>query len=1190
MKKLARIFFVLLFVNSVFAIPNFDPFADSTGTPPGTSYAVGNGLAGQTNSFGDGWGLVGSNNSSGAQPVITSTTLSYSGLPASTGNSVQVVPSVGMTARVPVVNSTPAVVYYSFILKITDVSAVGTTAQNNFIAAFSDTQGGQAGTLSRAGARLVTKKSGTTNFFLGISKSGNTADNVYDSTLRNVNDVLFVVASSEITSPGVTNNNLWINPASSSFGASGAPSFTNVTASASTTATSALNGNGPRAFVISCQNSTAPTAVIDELRIGRSWAFVTGGPEIGTQPATQTRNAGTNATFSVVARGTLPLSYQWQKNGTNLVDGGNISGANTTTLTISNLLAADAGSFVVIVTNSYASITSSVAILTVTDPSILVQPANQTLPPGTNAVFSVVAGGTAPLTYQWQEATKGILSNGGNISGANSATLIISNISTNDVGTYFVTVTNAPGATIQSSNATLNITDPAITSQPQNRTNNFGTTATFQVSVLGTAPIFYQWHKVGVGDLSDGGNISGSQSNLLTITGVSYLDAANYYVTVSNSLSSVDSAFALLTVRDPIITTQPASVTTAAGSTTNLTVVAAGSPPLNYQWQRSSTNISDGGNWSGTTTDTLTIANLAATDAGTYRVIVTGGSASAVTSSNATVTVLNPVAITNQPVSQTIVSGSNVTFSVSATGTAPLSYRWFHDDVLISGANLNSYTIFGAQTNDAGNYTVVVTNSINSVTSAPANLIVQRLPATIYSQPSPRTIAPGTRAVFVVGASGSLPFSYQWRSNGVDIAGANSDSYALTNVQSSYAANYSVVVTNPLGAVTSAPVALTVTTNLLLYENNLIVLRVGDGQQPLTTSGNSVYVDQFTPSGSYINTITIPETGATGIIESGPDLTGTSLTGMALTRSPDKKSLAFGGYRVELSNGTALQSTTSAAVPRAVALMNANGQYTLPISDTTAYNSAHFRGVAYDGTNNFWGAGSSGGTYYFGLDAPAATNQTTYPNLRSVDIFNGNLYCLSSTSGNAALVKFNGLPTAPTAGSNILSGFTASNTTDFSLNPTDDLIYLSVSSTIQKWQYDTNNLTWTNAYALSFGALARYLTVDYSGPNPVIYLDNASGQLLSIVDTGTNSVPTILATAGVNQLFKGIRFAPVGNSLSQPTLSAARSGNNIILTWSGGFILQSASEVSGPYSDVVGATSPYTVSMSAARGFFRLRN
>lgn len=256
-------------------LPFHEPFTDESGEG-GTAYTVGDGLAGQTNRFGEGWALVGSNNSEGAQPVIAAGNLSYPGLPASIGNSVSVVPSVGMTARLAISATATTDMYYSLLLKITDVSAVPTTAANNFIAAFADTSGAQAGTLQRSTAKLLTIKTDE-GYRVGIGKGHGTAavaDYQYDPTVRNLNDVLFVVAQYQRVG-GVTNVNLWVNPDSSTFGMASPPPPT--VAINFGAANNDVNANGVRAIVVSCQNSTAPSAIIDDVRVGRNWSSVTGG-------------------------------------------------------------------------------------------------------------------------------------------------------------------------------------------------------------------------------------------------------------------------------------------------------------------------------------------------------------------------------------------------------------------------------------------------------------------------------------------------------------------------------------------------------------------------------------------------------------------------------------------------------------------------------------------------------------------------------------------------------------------------------------------------------------------------------------------------------------------------------------------------------------------------------------------------
>src|SRR5207247_383642 len=124
---------------------------------------------------------------------------------------------------------------------------------------------------------------------------------------------------------------------------------------------------------------------------------------ITTQPANQTVTTGQTATFSVVASGTAPLSYQWQKNGAN------ISGATSSSYTTPATATSDSGStFRAVITNSAGTTNSNAATLTVNaaavGPAVTTQPANQTVTTGQTATFSVVASGTAPLSYQWQKS------------------------------------------------------------------------------------------------------------------------------------------------------------------------------------------------------------------------------------------------------------------------------------------------------------------------------------------------------------------------------------------------------------------------------------------------------------------------------------------------------------------------------------------------------------------------------------------------------------------------------------------------------------------------------------------------------------------------------------------------------------------------------------------------------------------
>ena len=155
--------------------------------------------------------------------------------------------------------------------------------------------------------------------------------------------------------------------------------------------------------------------------------------------------------------GGSPLAYQWQDNGNNLTDGGNISGSTTTNLIISSTAAADVGTYTVTVTNVAGSATSSNALLTIipSAPVIILQPASQTVVVEGIAQFVVSAIGNKPFFYQWSF-------NGTNLVGATNAALTLTDVQFSQAGTYAVLITNILGS-VTSSNATLTVLpcDPA---------------------------------------------------------------------------------------------------------------------------------------------------------------------------------------------------------------------------------------------------------------------------------------------------------------------------------------------------------------------------------------------------------------------------------------------------------------------------------------------------------------------------------------------------------------------------------------------------------------------------------------------------------------------------------------------------------------------------------------------------------
>jgi len=167
----------------------------------------------------------------------------------------------------------------------------------------------------------------------------------------------------------------------------------------------------------------------------------------------------------------------------------------------------------------------------------------------------------------------------------------------------------------------------------------------------------------------------------------------------------------------PSIGTPPQNIAVNQGNTANFNVVASGTSPLSYQWRFGGVNIP------GATSTAYSKLNAQLADQGNYTVVVTN-SVSGVTSAIATLTVYVPPGITSQPQSQTVAAGTNVTFSLIATGTAPLGYQWQFNDLPIPGATSDSYTRTNVQPGDAGNYSIIVSNIAGTLASDEALLTV----------------------------------------------------------------------------------------------------------------------------------------------------------------------------------------------------------------------------------------------------------------------------------------------------------------------------------------------------------------------------------------------------------------------------------------------------------------------------------
>jgi hypothetical protein len=447
----------------------------------------------------------------------------------------------------------------------------------------------------------------------------------------------------------------------------------------------------------------------------------------------------------------------------------------------------------------------------------------------------------------------------------NAATGVISGTpSAPQVATIALTATNAYGTCLPRNlvltiGAYSSITSSATVAVPSGSALSYTLTASNSPESFAVAGL-----PSGLSLNSTTGLISGTPSTVGTYTLIATaVNALGSGPTAPITLSVTGTAGAAGSVAPQIIV-GPMSQSVPVGSTAVLSVAAAGSGSLSYQWALNGIPIS------GATASVLTLAIVEPTDAGSYTVTVSNATGQTV-SAPANLAVLSlfvPPAITaNPPLTTTSAVGSVQTFTIGATGTGPLTYQWFLNGAPIAGATTATLTLQTVSMANAGTYSAVVGNPYGSVTSLGGVLtVIPSNQAPVFEfQPSPTSVTTGGTATLIVAVVAPPPVTYQWSKAGTAIPGATSPSLTISPVAASDAATYSVAIADPAGSVTSMSVALTVAPTggppvpvTIVLQPNPISTPVG-GQATFTAAvtGDSALTYQWRKNQS-------PIAGATG--------------------------------------------------------------------------------------------------------------------------------------------------------------------------------------------------------------------------------------------------------------------------------------------------------------------------------------
>jgi hypothetical protein len=609
--------------------------------------------------------------------------------------------------------------------------------------------------------------------------------------------------------------------------------------------------------------------------------------------------------------------YQWQKNGVDLVNGANVSGATSQTLTLSNFSAANNGGYTCNLFTpgcmAVSTLTDTIKASTSAAPTFTIQPISVTPCLGNGSGFSVaISGGTA--TYLWKK--------NGVSTGITSSVYSIPVVAVTDTGTYVCEVTTSCGL-LYSNSARLTIAPAtSITIQPLGAAACAGSSTTISVAAGGSGTLTYVWKK-GTTVISNGGNISGANTNALTISTFSASDTGSYTVVVTGSCGSATSNPARLTITPGItISTHPASQSSCTGSSVTVSVAASGGS-LTYQWKKGNNTITNA------TSSSYTIPAVAVSDTGSYSVVITGTCGS-VTSNPANLSVISAASISQQPTAQAVCLGSPISLSVTGSGGNNTTYQWKRGTTTLTGQTAATLSIAAAAVSDSGSYTVVITGSCGTITSNPAQVTVNPIPTAAIS-PATVSLCAGQSATLTASGGGT----YAWSNSGGSSAAASfspsgNTTYTVTVTLNNCSATASRSVTVnalPVAAISPATAAVCAGSATTLTAS-------GGGTYAWSNSLGTNAAVSVSPSGNTTYTVTVTLNNCSA--SASRSVTVNALPVIALT--PTSSSICPGGNQTLTASGGSTYNWSNGLGTGNTKNVTPTGNTTYTVTGTDANN------------------------------------------------------------------------------------------------------------------------------------------------------------------------------------------------------------------------------------------------------------
>lgn len=440
--------------------------------------------------------------------------------------------------------------------------------------------------------------------------------------------------------------------------------------------------------------------------------------------------------------------------------------------------------------------------------------------PGSSVVLRPTVTGSRPMVWQWYR-------NGVAMAAETNATLTLTNVAITGSAVYSLTVSNLAGAAT-SGNVSLELESKPVLTGTMSATNLIdGSSISWAFEGAGTAPISYRWYRGAT-------LIETTDTPSLTLTELGPSHSGAYSMVASNQFGTTTVGPVQINVYQPAtLVRQPESATVLRASVHALTVEAAGSTPLFYQWFKSGVAVS------GATNNFHRPTTATPADSASYFVVVSNRFSS-VTSQTAVVSVMDPPALAATYTRTNQMFGQTTSITVTPSGTGPFTYRWFQNGELIDAPSTNVLSFASLSYLDEGEYSVEISNAVGTLQRTFYSLHVVSPPYLLVDAED-RYVAEGKDAVFSVTAGGEAPLAHLWYRDGlalVDEFNTNLVIAAVTPAMTN--ASYYVVVTNAQGAITSSVVRITLVRPPAITQQPMSVVASPDAATNLTVVATGV--------------------------------------------------------------------------------------------------------------------------------------------------------------------------------------------------------------------------------------------------------------------------------------------------------------------------------------------------------------